>query len=50
MALLMGIDVGTTGVRAGVFDERGTQLAEASEACPHVTPGPGRAEADADLT
>jgi xylulokinase len=46
--LLLGIDVGTTGVRAGVFDEQGRQLTEASSACPPVTPAPGRAEADAE--
>jgi xylulokinase len=48
MTLLLGIDVGTTGVRAGIFDAQGTPLAEASEACPHETPAPGRAEADAE--
>jgi xylulokinase len=48
MARLLGIDVGTTGVRAGVFDEQGSLLAEASEACPHSAPAVGRAEADAD--
>ncbi len=44
--LLLGIDVGTTGVRAGLIDPRGTILAEANEPCPLVTPAPGRAEAD----
>lgn len=48
MALLLGIDVGTTGVRAGVLDERGRLVAEASQACPHDAPAPGRAEADAE--
>lgn len=48
MARLLGIDLGTTGVRAGVFDERGSLLAEASEACPCATPAAGRAEADAE--
>ena len=47
-ARLLGIDVGTTGVRAGVFDEQGGLLAEAGEPCPHSTPGVGRAEADAE--
>jgi xylulokinase len=46
VARLLGIDVGTTGVRAGIFDEHGTLAAEASEPCPHDTPEPGRAEAD----
>ncbi len=48
MARLLGIDVGTTGVRAGIFDGQGTLLAEASEPCPHATPAVGRAEADAE--
>lgn len=44
--LLLGIDVGTTGVRAAIVDERGRILAQAAEPCsPHV-PAPGRAEAD----
>jgi xylulokinase len=48
MARLLGIDVGTTGVRAAIFDEHGVLLAEASEPCPCVVPAPGRAEADAE--
>ncbi|HEY8041362.1 MAG TPA: FGGY family carbohydrate kinase [Polyangiaceae bacterium] len=48
MALLLGIDIGTTGVRAGAFDERGTLLAEASEPCPRDEPAPGYVEADAE--
>ena len=48
MTLLLAIDVGTTGVRAAVFDERGRREAEASAACPAQTPSPGRAEADAE--
>lgn len=48
MKLLLGIDVGTTGVRAGAFDADGRCAAEASEACPHEAPAPGRAEADAE--
>jgi xylulokinase len=48
LARLLGIDLGTTGVRAGVFDERGSLLAEASEACPYATPAAGRAEAEAE--
>ena len=47
-ALLLGIDIGTTGVRAAVFDPRGTMLTEATEPCPHQAPAPGRAEADAE--
>lgn len=46
--LLLGVDVGTTGVRAGAYDAQGLKLAEASEACPHEAPAPGRAEADAE--
>jgi xylulokinase len=46
--LLLGIDVGTTGVRAGAFEPGGHCVAEASEACPHEAPAPGRAEADAE--
>lgn len=48
MRLLLGIDIGTTGVRAGVFDEQGLPVAEASAACPASTPAPGHAEADAE--
>jgi xylulokinase len=46
--LLLGIDIGTTGVRAGVLDEQGRLVAEASAACPPSTPAPGRAEGDAE--
>ncbi len=42
---LLGIDIGTTGVRAAVFDETGTLLAEASTPCPYEAPNPGWAEA-----
>ena len=48
MARLLGIDLGTTGVRAGVFDEQGSLQVEASEACASSTPVVGRAEADAE--
>lgn len=48
MRLLLGVDVGTTGVRAGIFDERGRRAAEASAACPPRTAASGRAEADAE--
>lgn len=48
MARLLGIDVGTTGVRVAVLDERGAVLAEASEPTPPELPSRGRAEADAD--
>jgi sugar (pentulose or hexulose) kinase len=46
-ATLLGVDVGTTGVRGAVFDERGRILARATEASSHAAPSPGRAEADA---
>lgn len=46
MTRLLGIDVGTTGVRAAVFDEAGALLGDASVACPHEAPAPGWAEAD----
>jgi xylulokinase len=45
---LLGIDVGTTGVRVGALDENGRVLAEASEAWRHDAPRAGWAEADAE--
>jgi xylulokinase len=47
-ARLVGIDIGTTGVRAVVLDERGARLADAAEPCAYVAPAPGHAEADAE--
>jgi sugar (pentulose or hexulose) kinase len=47
-ATLIGVDVGTTGVRAAVFDERGRVVSQADETCLYLAPAPGRAEADAD--
>ena len=47
-AALLGVDIGTTGVRAAVFDERGRVVAHATGLCPHATPAPGYAEADAE--
>ncbi len=46
MVRLVGIDIGTTGVRAVVLDERGARLADAAEPCVYDAPAPGRAEAD----
>jgi xylulokinase len=46
--VLLGIDIGTTGVRAAVFADDGTLVADASVACAHDAPQPGWAEADAD--
>jgi xylulokinase len=43
---LLGIDIGTTGVRAAVFDEAGTMLADASVECLYESPQPGWAEID----
>jgi xylulokinase len=43
-ARLLGIDIGTTGVRAAVFDDGGRLLADASVACPYDSPEPGWAE------
>jgi xylulokinase len=47
--LLLGIDVGTTGVRAALVDSRGRLVANASERCAIETPAPGRAEVDPEL-
>lgn len=46
--MLLGIDIGTTGVRAAVFAEGGIMLADASASCLHESPRPGWAEADPD--
>jgi xylulokinase len=48
LASLLGIDIGTTGVRAAILDARGTRLAEAAEPCGYESPAPGHAEADAE--
>ncbi|MBX3229371.1 MAG: hypothetical protein KIT84_17875 [Labilithrix sp.] len=45
-ARLLGIDIGTTGVRAAVFDARGALLADAQVPCPYASPQPGWAEID----
>ena len=44
--MLLGIDIGTTGVRAAIFAEDGRMVADASATCPHDSPKPGWAEAD----
>ena len=46
--VLLGIDIGTTGVRAAVFAEDGALVADANVACPHEAPQVGWAEADPD--
>lgn len=42
---LLGIDIGTTGVRAAVFDATGELYADANAACAYDAPSPGFAEA-----
>src|SRR5262245_37266440 len=44
---LLGIDIGTTGTRAALFEEDGTLVAEASAARSFDAPEPGWAEANA---
>lgn len=46
--LLLGIDIGTTGVRAAVFDASGMKLSEAGEAHRVDAPRAGWAESDAE--
>jgi xylulokinase len=46
--VLLGIDIGTTGVRAAVFAADGVVLADASVACAHDAPHAGWAEAEPD--
>lgn len=48
-AVLLGIDIGTTGVRAALFTDDGALVADASVACPHDAPQPGWAEVDPDV-
>lgn len=47
-ALLLAIDIGTTGVRAALFDARGKLVADASSPAGPDAPEPGWAEADAE--
>ncbi|MDP9002994.1 MAG: FGGY family carbohydrate kinase [Myxococcota bacterium] len=47
-ATLLGIDIGTTGVRAAVYDEAGRVVAHAAEASSPATPTSGQVEGDAD--
>ena len=49
MALLLGIDAGTTSLKVALFDDTGAELAIAVEHYSLVTPKPGRAELDPDL-
>jgi gluconokinase len=46
--LFLGVDLGTTGVRAVVFDAAAKSLGEATREYPLHTPRPGWAEQDAD--
>ncbi len=46
MALILGIDAGTTSLKTGVFDDRGLQLAVAGEEYALHTPDALRAELD----
>ena len=43
---LLGIDIGTSGCKAAVFDRNGTVIASASQAYPVYYPKPGWAEQD----
>ena len=43
---VLGIDVGTTGVRVAVFEPSGGLVADASLPCPPLSPRPGWAEAN----
>lgn len=45
---LLGIDVGTTGIKAMVFDEKGSPMGYAFQECPISYPSPGKAEQDAE--
>ncbi|TCJ19841.1 gluconate kinase [Rubrobacter taiwanensis] len=45
---IIGVDLGTTNVKATAYDRRGTILSRASRECPLESPAPGRAEQDAD--
>jgi xylulokinase len=45
---LMGLDIGTTGCKAIVFDETGCILSQASREYPALTPAPNWAEQDAE--
>lgn len=47
-ARLLGIDIGTTGVRAAIFDATGTPLADASVPCMYESPEAGWAEVRPD--
>lgn len=46
MAYFMGIDAGTSGIKAAVIDEKGTIAAVGYEECDIITPRPGWVEQD----
>jgi xylulokinase len=48
MRLLIGLDIGTTSVKVGIFDAAGQQLASVGHEYALDHPAPDRAEADAD--
>jgi xylulokinase len=48
MTWLLGIDIGTTGVRAAIVDGAGRRVADAGIPCPPHTPREGHVEADAE--
>lgn len=50
VALLLGLDIGSTVVKAAVFDRRGRTLAVAHRAVRVRLPGPGRVERDPEAT
>jgi xylulokinase len=47
-ALLIGIDLGTTAIKAAAFDTAGRRVGLASRPCPHVEPAKGRVELNPD--
>lgn len=46
---ILGIDIGTTGMRAAVFEPTGEMIGDASFTCGHDSPRPGWAEARPDV-
>lgn len=49
MKYFMGIDMGTQGVRIGVFDEEGKQVCDTSKSWETEYPKPGWAEQDPNI-
>ena len=45
---LVGIDIGSSAVKAAAYDTGGALLAQATEAVPSLHPGPGLSEVDGD--